>query len=54
MLPEDAQRIASEIVALEDSFCNPMKLKLARELRDELAAGGLSPSQIDALIAEAD
>lgn len=42
--------MAANIAELEASFCNPMKLKLAAELREELGFAGYSAAAIDQLI----
>lgn len=48
----EARTLAAEISRLEESFCNPMKLRLARENREQLAEKGYSAAEIGDLVKE--
>ncbi|WP_415279261.1 hypothetical protein [Brucella sp. BZ] len=44
------RKLASQIRELENGYCNPMKLKYAQELREELQDRGYSKREIEDLI----
>lgn len=46
-MDEQEKRWVEQIRQLEDSFCNPRKLKEAEELREELKSRGYTDKQID-------
>ena len=50
MTDRTARQVARDIAKLEDSFCNPMKLKYAQELRDDLRDRGYSDREIKDLM----
>lgn len=50
MTKNDTQRAVEQIRNLENSFCNPSKLKYAAELRQDLADKGYSKREINDMV----
>jgi hypothetical protein len=48
----DQREIARQIAQLEDSYCNPRKLKEAAALREQLQAEGLTAAEVNDLVKE--
>lgn len=46
-MDDQEKRWVEQIRQLEDSFCNPRKLKEAEELREELKSRGYSDKEIN-------
>lgn len=46
----ETQRAIEQIREAENSFCNPMKLKHAQELRQDLEDRGYSKREIDEMV----